>query len=334
MPASTGSGPRHGVAWGLGVSPEVLAEYAGTSLHGYYTDPAVMLFTQQEANRRFYLLYGVQATALHVAAPAYVGVAALGGDVAFPERDAPMVRNQGHVLPEREAVLSLTVPDPSTCVLMQRYVAMRPYFAEATGQSVPVSGGQEGPLTAAVLLRGERFLTDVYDAPEVAHRLLDVVTDTYIAFSRYAREVNGAAPAGVWLADDFSGMLRPALWPEFVMPYWQRIFEALGPGRRSVHSELLHREHLPLLVDLGVDLFDPGVDQYLTSAIISVDVAIPFMAYVWPVRDLLLGGSEVIRRQYAADVAAGAAQIVADVSSPGIPPESILAFIEVARENE
>jgi uroporphyrinogen-III decarboxylase len=331
MANSEASGGRHGVGWGLGVSPEVLTEYAGTTLRAFYSDAAVMLFTQQEANRRFLDLYGVVATPLHVAAPAYVGVAALGADVVFPERDAPMVRNQGRVLASRQDVFALTVPEPRSVPLMQRYVAMRPFFAEATGQVVPVSAGQEGPLTAAVLLRGERFFTDVYDDPEAAHRLLDVVTDTYVAFHRYARELNATQAGGTGLADDFAGMLRPALWPEFVMPYWQRIFAALGPGRRSVHSELLHPEHLPLLVELGVDFFDPGVDQYLNSASIAAAVPIPFEAYIWPVRDLLLGGPEVIRRQYAADVAAGAAEIVADVSSPAIPAESIRAFIEVAR---
>ncbi|MHB0878323.1 MAG: uroporphyrinogen decarboxylase family protein [Anaerolineae bacterium] len=334
MGASGGDHSRRGVAWGLGVSPEVLTEYAGTTLHGFYTDPEVMLFTQQEANRRFRALYGVDATALHIAAPAYVGVSALGAEVVFPEHDAPMVRNQGHVLPGRDAVFALTVPEPSTVPLMQRSVAMRPHFAEATGQVVPLSSGQEGPLTAAVLLRGERFFVDVYEDPAAAHRLLDVVTDTYIAFTRYARALNGTTVAATGLADDFAGMLRPALWTEFVLPYWRRIFEALGPGRRSVHSELLHREHLPLLVDLGVDFFDPGVDQYLTSATIAAAVAIPFMAYIWPVRDLLLGGPEVVRRQYAAEVAAGVSQVVADVSSPGIPPDSIRAFIEVARQHE
>lgn len=333
MAVSRRGAARRGVSWAVGVSPEVLTEYAGTSLRGYYTDPVVMLYTQQEANRRFREAYGIEATALHVASPAYVGVEALGGDVVYPERDAPMLRNQGRILPDSRAVFSLCVPDPSTSARMQRCLEMRDYFVAQTGLVAPVSAGQEGPVTTAMLLRGERFLEDVYLAPRVAHALLELVTATYIAFTHYASVLNGTHGAGVSLADDFAGMLRPALWPEFVLPYWRRIFEAFA-GPRSVHSELLHREHLPLLSELGVTFFDPGVDQYLTSVEIAEATDIPFMAYIWPVRDLLLGGPDVVRRQYAADVAGGASRIVADVSSPGIAQESIRAFLEVAREYE
>lgn len=327
--------PAGGVKWHLGVSPEVLTEYAGTTLRAYYNDAATMLYTQRQANRRFHELYGVEVTAPHVATPAYIGAAALGADVVFPERDAPMVANQGRVLRRPEQVLALAPAGPAACEMMQRFLAMLPYFERETGGRVPVGAGQEGPVTTAALLRGERFLEDLHQAPHLAHRLLEVVTETEIAFCRYVGRINGTKPGSpVGIADDFAGLIRPEMWPEFVMPYWRRVFEELGPGPRHVHSELLRLGHLPFLEELGVDHFDPGVDQYLTAQEVAAAIDIPFTEYIWPVRDLLLGTPESIRRQFEADAGAGASVIVADVSSPDIPSDNIRAFIAVARQYE
>lgn len=325
---------RRHVTWALGVSPEVLTEYAGTTLRAYYTDARTMLFTQLESARRFRELYGVEVVSPHIAVPAYVGVAALGAEVVFPEDDSPMVANQGRVLPTNDSVARLSVPSADDSLLLQRQLGMRRFFEAETGQSPPIGAGQEGPITSAMLLRGERFLEDLYDEPSLAHRLLDIVTDTYIAFVRYVRTINGDAPAVIGLADDFAGLIAPAMWPEFVIPYWQRLFEELGPGRRVIHSELLRREHLRHLVELGVDHFDPGVDQYLTAREIAEAIPIPFTEYIWPVRDLLLGTPESIHRQYDEYVEAGVAHVDADVSCRGIPQENIRAFIAVAREYE
>jgi len=318
----------------LGVSPEVLTEYAGTSLRAYYTDARTMLFTQVESARRFRETYGVEVVSPHVATPAYVGVAALGAEVVFPEDDSPMLANQGRVLTDGDEVMRLAVPDPAKNEVLRRLVGMCGFLEAETGRRVPISAGQEGPFTSAVLLRGEHFLADLYDAPSLAHRLLDVVTDTYIAFVRYVHALNGETTGSVGLADDFAGLISPALWPEFVVPYWRRLFDELGPGRRVVHSELLHREHLHYLVELGIDHFDPGVDQYLTAREISVAIPIPFTEYIWPVRDLLLDTRESIRRRYSEYVEAGVAHVDADVSCRGIPPDNIRAFIAVAREYE
>ena len=322
------------VTWSLGVSPEVLTEYAGTSLRAYYTDARTMLCTQLESARRFRELYGVEVVSPHVATPAYVGVAALGGEVIFPEDDSPMVANQGRVLPTDASVARLRVPTPDDSPLLQRQLDMRHFFEAETGRRPCIGAGQEGPITSAVLLRGERFLMDLLEAPHLTHHLLDVVTETYIAFVRYVRAINSDAASGVGLADDFAGLIAPSMWPEFVVPYWQRLFEALGPGRRVVHSELLRRGHLRYLAELGVDHFDPGVDQYLTAGEIAEEIAIPFTEYIWPVRDLLLGTPESIRRQYSEYVEVGVAHVDADVSCRGIPQENIRAFIAVAREYE
>ncbi|MGI6208088.1 MAG: uroporphyrinogen decarboxylase family protein [Anaerolineae bacterium] len=322
------------VTWRLSVSPEVLTEYAGTRLRAYYTDPEVMFRTQERARERFLELFGVEVTRPHVAVPAYIGAAALGAHIYFPDDDSPMLADQGRVLTDDEAVAGLTPADPAADPNVERMLEVRAVLEARSGGRVPLSAGQEGPVTTAMLLRGQQFLEDLYRAPELARHLLEVVTDTYLAYVRHVSALNGGGGGTVGIADDFAGLISPAMWPEFVVPYWERIFTELGPGRRVVHSELLHVEHLAFLEPLRVDHFDPGADQYLTGPLIRQHTSIPFTRYLLPVDDLLLITPEGVRRRYQEEVEGGASHIDADVSCRGIPAENIRAFIAIAREYE
>lgn len=326
--------PRKGVTWRLSVAPEVLTEYAGTRLGAYYTDPETMLLTQQRARERFLALYGIEVSRPHVAVPAYIGAAALGGHIVYPEDSSPMLENQGRVLSSPGDVLALATPDATADPAFAWMLEVREYIMREVGVRVGIPAGQEGPITTAMLLRGQAFLIDLYEEPRAAHHLLDVVTETYLAYVRYARDLSGESGGSVGIADDFAGLISPAMWPEFVLPYWRRIFERLGPGRRVVHSELMRTEHLGFLAELEVGHFDPGADQYLTGPAIRAHTAIPFTRYLLPVDDLMLITPEGVRRRYEEEVAGGASHIDADISGPGIPCENIRAFVDVARQNE
>ncbi len=331
---STQQAFHRGVSWRVSVAPEVLTEYAGTTLRAYYTDPETMLVTQERARERFLELYDVDVTRPHVAVPAYIGAAALGAHIQYPEDSSPMLADQGRVLADERAVLALQPADPAGDPNFRRMEDIRQFMARRTTGPVPISAGQEGPVTTAVLLRGERFLEDLYGAPQLAHRLLEVVTDTFLAYVHHAQELNREPGGAVGIADDFAGLISPAMWPEFVAPYWERIFVELGPGRRVVHSELMRPQHLRFLDEMKVDHFDPGADQYLTGPLIRQQTAIPFTRYLLPVDDLLLTTPAGVRKRYREEMEGGASHIDADVSGRGIPYDNIRAFIEVAREYE
>jgi len=70
------------------------------------------------------------------------------------------------------------------------------------------------------------------------------------------------------LCDDFAGMFPPAMFNEFVVPYWEETYQGLKATRRSLHSELLRVEHLPYLEQLKIRTSDPSADQYLTPALL------------------------------------------------------------------
>ncbi|NPV06334.1 MAG: hypothetical protein HPY83_00050 [Anaerolineae bacterium] len=324
-----------GVRWRLAVPPEVETEYVGTTLGDYYTRADVAVHTQIRARELFQSAYGVDVGGVAVPVPAYVGVASLGAKLVLPDDHPPMVANLGRVLADRDSVLALRPAVPEASDWLQRYLAMREEMGRILGKLPPLGAGQEGPITSAVLLRGDRFFLDVLDDPEVAHHLLGVVTQTYISFVRYARRINGQPETGnTGIADDMAGMLPPALWPEFVLPYWLRIYEELGPGRRSVHTELLRPDHLRFLRELRIDAYDPGNDQYLQVE--DVIGLVGHMDVSWnlhTVRDMLDGTPATIRTTYTAAVDAGMRHMMTELCRR-TPRENVAAFVEVAREHE
>jgi hypothetical protein len=326
-----------GVRWHLAVPPEVTTEYVGTTIGGYYQDAETMWRTQTEGRERFRRLYGVELGGPRSEPPAYAGAAALGAELRYPEDDAPQIH--GHPVTSADQVEALKLPGSYLeTEAMRPFVEIRRWMEARTGDGrhVPIGAGIEGPITTAKLLRGQDFFLDVYENPRAAHRLLDLVTESCIRFSREVRVSNGGSPdrGGTGIADDFAGLLSPAMWPEFVVPYYRRIYEAFGEGSRGQHSELLRPGHLKFLLDLGVTSFDPGQDQYLTLAYIRQ--AAPGLPFTWnlkTVSEMREGTPDSIRQAYEAAVRGGAASIMAEICR-ATPEANIRAFVEIGREME
>jgi uroporphyrinogen decarboxylase len=318
------------IAWHIAVPPEVTTEYAGTEMGAYYTDWEVMLRTQSVARQIFKEKFGIEIGGERIDVPAYLGVGAFGAEIVYPEDDMPQVR--GVLLRRAEDVTQLRMPEsfydtPAARPAWEMYQTML-----ARGRRLPLGTGIEGPVTSAKLLRGEEFFLDLYDHPRAAHRLLDLMTESFLAFVRENRRRQGlpetATSAGI--ADDFAGLISPEMWPEFVVPYYRRIYE--GATSRSHHSELLRPGHLKHLLDLGVTSFDPGQDQYLT--IQAIREAAPGLRFTWnlfTVRDMKEGTPDSIKRIYRQAVHHGATAIMAELCR-GTPEQNIHAFIEVAKE--
>jgi len=99
----------------------------------------------------------------------------------------------------------------------------------------------QGPMDVVEVLWGSEFLTQLYENPGLVKSLLELVTETYIAFMRAWGQI---APFSnercvhwsmmhkghVMLRDDSAMNLSPALFDEFIRPYNQRILDAFGGG--------------------------------------------------------------------------------------------------------
>ncbi len=99
----------------------------------------------------------------------------------------------------------------------------------------------QGPMDICELLWGSSLFLDVLDEPELVRQMLDLVTDTYIAFMREWRKIvppRGDVSVhwslmhrgGIMLRDDSAMNFSPEMFDEFIRPYDARLLAAFGGG--------------------------------------------------------------------------------------------------------
>jgi hypothetical protein len=200
----------------------------------------------------------------------YPHIASLGAHIEFPEdgepKPFPLIKNIEDIdkLKEPEDYLKAPIIQKKLKTLedLKKYVPETP---NTIGHLF------EGPITTAVLLMGQDFFILVYENPEKAHKLLDFCVNSSLNYAKtilnYFGEEIKEGPKGI--PDDFAGILPPKLFPEFVLPYWDRMYKGLKATERHLHSELLREGHLKFLKDVKIDVFDPSADQYLNGDILK-----------------------------------------------------------------
>jgi uroporphyrinogen decarboxylase len=323
---------RH-IPWSIGIPPEVTTEYVGVKLGEYYRNPEVMLKTQLEAREIFHQLYGLAKKGVGPTYSSYVEASQLGVEVIFPEDNVPMV--EGPVITNAKDVCKLEILNPFREGLMARAIQTYQYMKQQAGDSVPVGlGGTEGPVTTAVIVRGQDFFVDIFLHPKEMHKLLELVTEASFLIRRTIEKVTGKPIRSTGIADDFSGMLSPDQYQEFAFPYQKQIYDAFGKEGSRLHSELLRKGHLKFLPELGVTHYDPGCDQYLEVRDLVEEIPqIPFSFNLKTSQDMMQGTPESIRAKYVQAVEEGAPEIYTEICR-GTPRENIEAFIQVAKEYE
>jgi hypothetical protein len=202
--------------------------------------------------------------------------------VKYPEDSEPNVRPAVSSIDEGiELLKSKKDIDYREQSLFKHYYELCNYLKEQfPDHNVRFSGmGAQGPLTSAIIFRGQDFIYDVYDEPEKAKEFIRLMTDSIVGFHHFTNEVNGLPavnPNSAGLADDFASLIRPDMWPDFVVPFWNQYYEGMTTGRRSLHCENLRPEHLRYLKDVGLSHFQPSVSDMLTIENVKANTNIPF----------------------------------------------------------
>ncbi|MCM8818102.1 MAG: hypothetical protein NC915_01285 [Candidatus Omnitrophica bacterium] len=200
---------------------------------------------------------------------AYPHIASLGAKIEFPfdgePKPFPLIKNV-------EDIDNLKEPeDYLGAHLIQKKLKTLEELKKLVPETPNTIGHlYEGPITTAVLLMGEEFFVLVYDNPEKAHKLLNFCVKSALNYTKtilnYFGDKINEGPKGI--CDDFAGILPPRLFPEFVLPYWEEMYQGLKATERHLHSELLREEHLKFLKDVKIEVFDPSADQYLNGEIL------------------------------------------------------------------
>jgi len=315
----------------LVISGEARAWYADVPLREYFLDMEaayeVAVRSQEVVRDRFGLEIGPALMGF-----SYGGQLCLGAEVEFLENGNPMIHP---CLDRLEDFRAWEPRHPFDHPLMRQFVEIwREVDGRLGGGKVELSFGNEAPFTAALLLRGPEFLIDLEETPALAREFLDFLTEHWLICHRACCDLMGKPfiGASVWLADDFSGFLRPQAFRELILPSYRRIYETTQASYRVLHSELLRPEHLPLLAGV-VDYFDPHVDQYLT--VDDMRAGLPAgMDWEWRIitSHLNICSPAELRAEYEEGVRGGAPRIKA-VVMPEVPDENVLAVKEIGERH-
>ncbi len=170
-----------------------------------------------------------------------VGVyaSAFGCEYLWRENEAPATHYRYLSLPEAEGI---AYPDWQQNPIMQMVLDTIDLMNERTGGRLPIAltDTQSSFDTATLIVDSTEFITGCYEYPETSKRLLGMITDLIIEFSReQLRRIgpgNAAKPghimvsapflSGISVSDDNLSFCSPDFNAEFSMPYNHRLAEA------------------------------------------------------------------------------------------------------------
>jgi len=274
--------------FGFSIGETAIAESAGVTLYDLHTDVDAIC-RAYDAIVSLADRLGVDPPTPRLAGLAYPHVSTIGCEVHIEaDKAEPWVRP---CIRCAEDIDDLAEPDdyvaagivPARMALAAELLARRPDASGGIGHDY------EGPVTTAALMMGQDFFMLPYDDPDHAHKLLEFVSRSTINYARALRTHQGRTATGgsQGIPDDFAGIFPPELFGEFVVPYWNMIYEGLAAETRRMHSELLREDHLKFLADIHLDEYDPSVDQYLEPEDLKRSCPCPFTLRMWPseVRD-------------------------------------------------
>jgi len=298
------------------VSVEELVYLGKTAYGEYYTNPSVFRKTWETgyqalremfADSEYVSLPGISCPPL-----SYGHLGCIGAKIRYPEDSEPNMTQMVDSVEDGIKWLERDW-DFAKSDLYKLYDAYwRKIKDDFPGQTYFSGLGKEGPITSAVLMRGQDFFVDMYEKPEESKKFLSLLTESIIKFDKFMRKINNVTVTGdmgVGLVDDFAGFTSPGLYDEFVIPYWNQYYGGLTvTGNRWLHCEGMSRKHLPYLAKGKINHFQPSVSPLLTCQMLAEDLKDSKIQYDWmlPTFDLIAMDDNQIQQWVKDTVATGA----------------------------
>ncbi|MDP6778885.1 MAG: uroporphyrinogen decarboxylase family protein [Candidatus Latescibacteria bacterium] len=301
--------------------------------------PEAMIELIRKGRPLYREMWGEELPMPGVSTPAisYGHLNCLGAELIFPEGGEVSFKVPCDSLDEAIELLRKPV-DWATAGMMPFYLDYQRQLREAfPGENVGLSFSVQGPMTTAYGLRGMEFFTDPYDDPERTKEFLDLCVDSIHQYKYFLADLNGQphiSPRSNKLYDDVGSMFSVPMWPEFVLPFYERYFGGLTTGSRGAHIEDLRPEQLHFLEDMGLSDFDPGISHKINPPIIRDRCRVPFG---WRMGSFHYNGlmvDEVEEWVYQA-VADGASYVFSQVAEEMVRSNSVEklhAFTRAAKE--
>jgi len=147
-----------------------------------------------------------------------------------------------HMLKEPNQIDNLIVFDPTDGLNARRVQWYREMTNQIDDFDVRLNGQNirlnvtvfhpGGPIPAAYALAGENLLLWMCLDPDRVHKLMEIVTKSFLNCTVYFNELTGRKNnKTIWLGCDTGEMLSPAMFKEFVTPYYLKLWKTFNGGR-------------------------------------------------------------------------------------------------------
>lgn len=177
---------------------------------------------------------------------------AMGSEFIFPENGTPYLGIP--ILEDYSNISKLSPIDPYKDGRIQYFLEALKVTNERIGHDVFVGSSMGGPFTTAAFLRGtENFLKDISRNPEMAHKLLEISTQSVIRYIDAICDL-GLSPS---IAEPIASctMISSKTFGEFAKPYLKkcmdRIIERRGSGS-TLHICGRTKKIWADMVDIGI----------------------------------------------------------------------------------
>lgn len=200
------------------------------------------------------------------------------------------------------------------------------------------------------LLRGfEQFMMDLILEPEIAHCVLDNLTESYIRrFEKYARYV-GPYVQIINVNDDLGTQdgfqISPQIYRKIIKPYQKRLYQFIKKnfdGYLFLHSDGSIYQIIPDLIEIGVDIINPvqftAKDMNLERLKKQFGKDITFWGGGCDTQKILPYKDPETVKQHVKKcietLAPGGGFVFCQVHNiqPDVPPENIVAMYEAVKE--
>lgn len=310
-----------------------LPNWAGHTILDYFTSDRIYLDDNMKAIRTFpqaIFLPGFWSEYGMCTEPSAFGAVSMFGEDEFPFAKK--------ILLTPSDVEHIEKPDPHKYGLLpfviKRLKHLQPEI-EGAGHKIRFAVAR-GPLNIASFLMGTtEFMEALKTDPELMHQLLTIVTDFLVEWIALQR---AAFPTidGIFLLDDIVGFISRRDFENFGLPYMRRIYDT-DVTIKFFHNDAPAKASAPMLEQIGINLFNFGIQHTLTEMKAWTNNKITLMGNV-PPRDVLSEGTPADVRRAVTEMLGALedkSRIIASCGG-GMPPkvstENIDALISTVAE--
>jgi len=232
---------------------------------------------------------------------------------------------------------TLEIPNPETDGLLPfvlNRLKLGQRAIESKGHKIRFAVAR-GPLNIASYLMGStEFLTTMMMNPEKIHILLEKITSF---LKRWLELQINTFPSidGILLLDDIIGFIGKPEFTTFGLPYFKELYH-LGVAVKFLHNDAPCRVSAPFLPEMGVNLFNMGVDISLSELKDLTKNRVSLVGNI-PPRDVLANGTldDVSKKTIEVlDSLRDRSRIIMSCGGgmpPGVSTANMTAFIDSVR---